>query len=193
MPSPIQSLPVGYYLDRLTSQYSAAVNFDKWMLTVLSIANDISTCLQSITPAFDLDYAVGVQLDILGVIAGVGRIVNFQPSGGISPILDDVTYRLLIRATLANNQWDGRIGSLYSIWSTLFPGGHITIEDNQNMTANIILTGTFSSIIQDLITHDLIVPRPQAVQYFYLLGDLPFFGFDLNNQFIAGWDVGKWS
>lgn len=193
MSSPIQLLPQGYYLNRLTSQYSGAVEFQKWMLTILNILNDISVCLQSITPAFDLDYAVGVQLDTLGLIIGASRTVDFQPSDGVSPILDDTTYRLLLRATLANNQWDGKIGSLYNIWSTLFPGGHITIEDNQNMTANIILTGTFSSIVQDLITHDLIVPRPQAVQYFYLLGDLPYFGFDLNNQFIAGWDVGKWS
>lgn len=192
MATPITSLPVGYY-NLLTPEYSTATKFDKWLLTSLDILNDISNCLASITTAFDLDYAIGVQLDILGYLIGIGRTVNFQPSNGVSPILDDTTFRLLLKATIANNLWDGKIGSMYPIWNALFPGGHITIEDNQNMTANIIITGSFTSIIQDLITHDLIVPRPQAVQYFYLLGDLPYFGFDLNNQFIAGWDVGKWS
>lgn len=190
---PLQMLPVGYYNARLTSEYNTAVKFHQWLLAVLSIANDATNCLANTSSAFDIDFAVGVQLDILGQFIGVSRTLNFQPSGGVSPILDDPTYRILLKATIANNQWDGKIGSLYPIWNALFPGGHITIEDNQNMTANIIITGAFSSIITDLITHDLIVPRPQTVAYTYFIGGLPFFGFDLNNAFIAGWDIGKWS
>jgi hypothetical protein len=193
MSSPIQVLPIGYYLNLLTSQYGEAEPFQRWLQAVLNIANDISNCLLSIGPAFDLNYAVGVQLDTLGTIVGVSRTVPFQPTGGVSPILDDTTYRLLIKATIANNQWDGKVGSLYPIWNNLFPGGHITIIDNQNMTADIILTGSFTSIIQDLITNDMIVPRPETVAYTYIVGDLPLFGFDLNNGFIAGFDTGKWS
>ena len=190
---PIGSLPNGYYSNLLTSEYKNTVEFQQWLQVVLNIAQDVSNCLQFITSAFDLDYAVGVQLDVLGVIVGVGRIVPFQPTGGVSPILDDATYRLLIKATIANNQWDGKIGSLYPIWRTLFPSGTIVIEDNQNMTATITITGTFSSIIQDLISNDMIVPRPQAVAYTYNFGSLPFFGFDRSDAFIAGWDTGKWA
>jgi hypothetical protein len=116
--------------------------------------------------------------------------VNFQPSGSVSPILDDATYTLLIQATIANNQWDGTESALYPIWAQLFPGGSITIVDNQNMTCDIVLTGTFTSIIQDLITHGYIVPRPEAVLYNYVFGDLPIFGTDENNSFIAGVDLG---
>ncbi len=190
---PTQLLPVGYYTGLLTSEYAAATNFRAWLTAVLSIANDISTCLANTSQAFDLSYAVGVQLDILGQIIGVGRTVSFQPSYGVSPILDDPTYRILLQATIANNNWDGTIGSLYPIWNNLFPGGRITIVDNQNMTANIIVTGSLTSIIQDLINNGLIVPRPQAVQYNYYFGDLPLFGFDRNDSFIAGWDTGNWS
>jgi hypothetical protein len=191
--APIQSLPVGYYQNLLTSEYKTVPKFNQWLLAVLSIANDITNCLQTITSSFDLDTATGVQLDILGVIVGVSRIVSFQPSGGISPILTDSVYRILLKATIANNEWDGKIGSLYGIWGYLFIGGTIVIQDNQNMTANIFLTGTFSSIIQDLVSNGLIVPRPETVQYTYNFGDLPFFGFDLEDSFISGWDVGKWS
>jgi hypothetical protein len=191
--SPLQSLSVGYYIKLLTSEYYAASNFQLWMQAVLNIANDISNCLESITQAFDLDTAIGAQLDTLGVIVGVGRVVPFQPRDNVSPILDDNTYRLLIKATIANNEWDGKIGSLYPIWNELFPGGNITIIDNQNMTADIIVTGDFSSIIQDLILNDMIVPRPETVAYTFNLGDLPFFGFDRNDGFIAGFDIGKWS
>jgi hypothetical protein len=173
--------------------YSNANLFHDWLLSVLNIANDISNLLSSIQGAFDLDFAIGAQLDILGLNMGVSRIVPFQPSGGASPVLDDDTYRLLLQATRANNNWDGTIGSLYPIWNLLFPGGQITILDNQNMTATIIMTGSFSLIVQDLINNGMIVPRPQAVNYTYEFGSTPFFGFDLNNSFIAGWDTGKWS
>jgi len=189
---PIQSLPSGYYSNLLTSEYKNSTKFNLWLNSVLGIATDISNCLQFITSAFDLDFAVGVQLNTLGVLVGVSRTVPFQPSAGVSPILDDTTYRLLIKATIANNQWNGTIGELYPIWSQLFPSGQITILDNQNMTATIIMTGTFSSIIQDLIRNDMIVPRPQAVQYTYNFGVLPYFGFDRNDAYIAGFDSGKW-
>lgn len=190
---PVQLMSIGYYDDRLTSEYQNAKKFHKWLLYCLSIGDDISNCLASIPGAFDPAFAIGAQLDIIGQIVGVGRVVPFQPSGGISPVLDDNTYRLLIQATIANNHWDGTIGSLYPIWNSLFPGGQITIIDNQNMTATVVMTGSFSSIIQDLISNGMIVPRPETVQYNYEFGEIPFFGFDLNNAFIAGFDVGKWS
>ena len=193
MPGTIQALPVGYYQNLLTSEYRGAVNFNAWLLGVLSIADDISNCLQSITTAFDISYAVGVQLDILGQLIGVSRRVGFQPSGGVSPILTDSVYRILLQATIANNQWNGTIGILYPLWQTLFPGGRITVIDSQNMTATIVMTGSFSSIIQDLITNGLIVPRPQAVQYNYVFGNLPMFGFDRNDTYVAGFDTGKFA
>jgi hypothetical protein len=194
--TPIQILPIGYYSNLLTSEYRNSTQFNKWLGVVLNIANDISNCLASITSAFDLDTAIGAQLDTLGlIITGnpAARIVPFQPTNGVSPVLDDTTFRLLLKATIANNTWDGKISSLYGIWSNLFPGGQITIIDNQNMTADIILTGNFTSIISDLIVNGLIVPRPQAVAYTYLFGDLPLFGFGPNTQYVAGFGLGHWS
>jgi hypothetical protein len=73
----------------------------------------------------------------------------------------------------------------------LFPSGSIIFIDNQNMTATVILEGTFSSIETDLITNGLIVPRPEGVLYTYVIGaTFPLFGADLNNSFIAGADLG---
>lgn len=189
----VQSLPISYYTSLLTSEYKSSTKFIAWLTAVLQIANDISNCLASIGQAFDIDFAIGAQLDILGQIIGVSRTVPFQPSMSVSPILNDDTYRILLKATIANNQWDGTIGSLYPIWSYLFPGGRIAIIDNQDMTANIVISGPFTSILQDLISNDMIVPRPQAVKYTYNFGSLPLFGFDRNDSFIAGWDTGKWS
>jgi len=143
--------------------------------------------------SLDLDSAIGAQLDALGEIVGASRTVGFTPSNGVSPVLDDDTYTLYIKAKIAQNQWDGTPTSLYYIWLTLFPSGNIVVADNQNMTATIFLSGSFTSIIQDLILNGYIVPRPEGVQYSYTFANLPAFGFDLDNSYVAGFDIGMWS
>jgi hypothetical protein len=190
--APIEALPIGYYQALLSSEYQPP-NSPKWnafLYMLLKKFDDASQCLMQMDTVFDIDYAVGVQLDTLGVIAGVSRTVPFQPSGGASPVLDDATYRTLIKATIAQNEWDGTITSMQPIWQKLFAGGSITIADNQDMTATIFLSGTFTSIIQDLITNGMIVPRPEGVLYTFVFGNFPKFGADLNNSFVAGADLG---
>ena len=79
-------------------------------------------------------------------------------------------------------------------WQNLFPGGSIAIDDGQNMSATIILSGGFTSIIKDLITNGYIVPRAETVQYTYVFSTLPIFGFcSTNTAYIAGFGVGHWS
>lgn len=192
---PIFSLPLGYYLNLVTSEYRPplAPKFTAWLPVLLGPLDDATNVLATMTEAFDLNVAVGAQLDILGNNNGISRTVPFQPSGGASPVLDDNTYRLLIRATIAQNRWDGELTSLQQIWKQLFPGGTITIIDNQNMTAVIILSGVFTAIIQDLITNGLIIPKPETVQYTYTFATLPLFGYDENDAFIAGYDAGHWT
>jgi hypothetical protein len=190
---PIYALPISYYLNLLTSEYRMAPNLNANLASSLQLFEDVMTCNVGMIEAFDLDYATGVQLDILGSIAGVPRTVSFQPSGGVSPILDDDTYRFVIKATIANNQWQGTQDELYIIWEKLFSSGTIVILDNQNMTCTITLTGVFSSIIKDLIVNGYIIPRPEAVEYIFVFGTRPFFGYDENNAFIAGYDTGHWS
>lgn len=181
---------IPYYLSLLTSEYQLAPKIKAFLTAILTPIDDLDACYDTMNAAFDLDSAAGAQLDVLGQIVGVGRVLPFQPSGGANPTLDDGDYRLLIRAKIAQNEWDGTIESLYPIWQSLFPGGTIAILDNQNMTATIILAGSFTSITQDMITNGLIVPRPEGVLYTYTFAGLPIFGFDRNDAFIAGFDTG---
>jgi len=191
---PIENLPFGYYLSILTHQYAppSSPKLNALLQVLLRKFDDVSQVLVKMDTALDLDVAEGAQLDMLGATVGASRTVEFQPSGGVSPVLDDSTYRIYIKAKIAQNQWDGTISSLYGIWQALFPGGSIIIIDNQNMTADITLKGTFTSIIQDLITNGYIVPRPEGVLYTYLFGTLPFFGFGTSPGFIAGFGEGHW-
>lgn len=192
--SPIENLPLGYYQNLVTHQYllPSSPKLTKFLQMMLKKFDDVSQVLVRLDTSLDLDLAVGAQLDMLGAVVAANRTVGFQPRAGVSPILDDTTYRLYIKAKIAQNQWDGTLPSLYPIWASLFPSGSIIIIDNQNMTADITLKGAFTSIIQDLITNGYIVPRPEGVEYTYLFGTLPFFGFGSSPGFIAGFGEGHW-
>ncbi len=191
--TPIKNNPWEYYSALITSEYRSSPKFMQFVGVILQMIGDINDCAASFDTAFHLDYAVGAQLDILGQIAGISRTLPFQPSNGVSPVLVDADYRILLKAIFARNLWSGSKDDLQTIWQQLFPGGKIVVTDNQSMSATILLTGKFSSVIIDLIKAGYIVPRPAGVLYNYVLGTLPVFGFDVNNQYIAGFDQGHFS
>jgi hypothetical protein len=183
---------VSDYTALVTSQYQNSTKYLAWLSANLQYYEDITDCADTFIDAFDIDLAIGVQLDMIGVVVGCSRTVNFQPSNSVSPILDDDTYRILLKATILGNQWDGKIDSLATAWSSLFPGGTIVIDDTQLMEMNITVIGSLSSILLDLINNGYIVPRPEGV----LInigsgGTLPYFGFDRDNQYVSGFDVGN--
>jgi hypothetical protein len=181
---------LSYYMNLFTSQYRLSENLNAWQAALLKPLDDLTNCLQGIDIAYDIDNASGNQLDVIGELLGVSRTVPFQPSGGISPVLDDDTYRTLLYATQAKNNWDGKTTSLYPIWKFIFPNASLSIIDHQNMTADIVFSGNLSSIEQELILNGLIVPRPETVLYNPSATSSIIFGFDLNNATISGFDIG---
>lgn len=188
---PIPStLPYAYYASLVTSEYQISAKMLAWLDSNLSLYNDIIVCMQQFAIALDVNQAIGLQLDLLGAIIGQGRIVGFQPSDGVSAVLDDDTYRLLLQCRIKNNHWDGKLDSLIDIWNSLFPGGTLIVNDHQDMTVDLYVAGSFSSIIQDLILNGYIIPRPQAVKYTITLAVLPMFGFDRSDDYVAGFDLG---
>jgi hypothetical protein len=191
--NPIESLPIAYYLQLLSSEYRLSPKLNAFLSALLQKFQDISTCQTVLDMAYDVDNAVGAQLDALGLIVGISRTVPFQPTGGLSPILDDSDFRIYIKAKAAKNTWNGTIDGLQSTWQLLFPTGQIAIGDNQNMTATIFLSGTFTPMVQQLILNGLIVPRPEGVLYDYIFDDFPIFGFDYDNVWVQGFDEGHWS
>lgn len=184
--------PVDFYVGLLTSEYANSANLQALLRVYLEKMQDVCDVALALPSHFDLDGAVGVQLDALGDIVGVKRTLPFQPENDLSPVLDDEDYRTLIRARIGKNHWDGKIESLYSLWQELFPTGYLAVLDNQDMTMSVYLMGSFSPTMIDCITHDMIVPRPEGVKINYYMGDFPLFGHDFDNDYVSGHDVGKW-
>lgn len=191
------SAAMAYYLSLPTSQYKTKPKFMAFLQLLLTPFNDCATLACNMFRYFDIDLAIGPQLDLIGQIVGQSRTVDFNPTNGSSPTLQDGDYRVLLKATIIKNTWDGTKQSLYTAWTNLFTDGFISIVDNQDMTMTINLSGNFSSVIQDLITNGYIVPRPAGVlitnQTVAALGTLPVFGYGVESSYIAGYGTGKWA
>ena len=204
-------LIAGYHLDK--PKYQQMV-YD----TTQPVA-DIAATVASLPMAFDLDLAIGAQLDAVGVRVGISRRVPtpltgvyftfddaavgfdlgvwqgpYDPDSGIS-ILDDETYRTVIRAKIAANNWDGTNGSSKAILDLIFTDGTVAIiEDNQDMTMNIALSGKAPPpILYQLLLQGYLSVKPATVGIKYFItttSDAPLFAFDVQNDSLAGFDTG---
>ena len=161
------------------------------MEALLGPLQDAADCADLLYEDFDLETAVGDQLDTLGAILGINRTVSFEPTDA-SPILNDETYRIVLKAKIVRNHWNGQIGTLKAAWDILFPGQALLITDNQDMTMDVMIIGDFTTLIQDLITNGYIVPKPQGVETNYGFPVLPSFGYDLDTDYVAGYESGSW-
>jgi hypothetical protein len=184
---------LAYYLSLPTSEYQNKPKFKAFLQCLVTPLNDAINLAVNLPSFFDIDTAIGAQLDLVGELVGQQRTINFTPTDSSSPVLGDNDYRVLLKATIIKNNWDGTIPSLYASWQSLFPGGLIVIIDNQDMTMDLTISGNFSSVVHDLIINGYIVPRPAGVLINYSLGTLPVFGFDRETNYVAGFDVGSWA
>lgn len=156
---------------------------------------DTSTALQNLITAFEIDSAVGVQLDVPGEWIGRTRIVS-QPISGIYFSLDTDGFG-----------WDGQNDSLPPILETALngPGLIMQIVDNQDMTISVGVfpEGDISQVSLELLAA-IRQGYPTVKAAGVWAGDVQtpsietpsvgsrFFGFDMNNDYIAGFDDGAW-
>jgi hypothetical protein len=157
------------YLSKIPPQNFKQPKFMAIMAFLIQACLDIQAVFTQLNTLFDLDNAVGVQLDAVGQWVGVVRRIpvpienlyfsldtpnlGFDQGIWFSPfdpttsvvILDDDTYRCLLRAKVLLNKWDGTKAELYMVLDQLFtdfPGTKYSIVDNQNMTMEIALSGS---------------------------------------------------
>lgn len=210
------------YLDLVTSEYQESTNFLKMISLVTSAYVTIQNNYISMGPLFDVSIAVGQQLDVVGQWVGISRNVaipiagvyfswdgsdptvgwdagSWQPTNAPTTvtILPDDAYRTLVLAKIAANSWNGTTEGAYAIWSQVFPDLNILIQDNQNMSYDlIILGGVLDSLTQALITQGYIPLKPEGVlvkNYYVPVNPGPAFGWDIENQYVQGWDEGSWT
>lgn len=180
---------VSPYTGLITSEHQSAPNFMATVAASCQPFADMVAVLESMPGLYDLDNAVGVQLDTVGLWVGVSRNLaepltgvyfafdtaglGFDQGVWFGPgdlattlyVLPDDSYRTLLRAKIAANQWDGTIPSAYAIWELLLqPSGlDIEIADNGNMTMTLTLTGTSDVVTQAIFSQGLLDLKPAGV------------------------------
>lgn len=212
------------YLDLITSEHRPQPLYVAMITATLQpIVNNLAT-LQRMVPLFDLDLASGAQLDIVGEWVGVSRVLTtplvgvyfsfgtagvgfgegtwkgeFDPVSGLI-ILPDDTYRTLLRAKIANNQWDGTIPGAYRVFDQIFGDAdtRVLIQDLGNMHMIFALIGTIpDAVTTALFSGGYLNLKPAGVQvdaYFTpSTPDTPYFGFGLANPSISGFGAGAWA
>ena len=151
-----------HYTSRVVPQHRKP-KFLKWLDTNIQPFFDAETLLKAMDNDFEIDNAVGKQLDVTGDIVGRNRVLSFDPVNGDSPILDDDTYRLLQKAKISMNMWDGTIPGVLDLWENLFPKYRLVIQDNQDMTMDLYVIGLVSPLEKELLGRGYIAPKPMGV------------------------------
>ncbi len=213
---------VDTYLNLITSAWK---NKPKFMATValnVAVQVRVQNLMQLMVDLlFNIDDAVGDQLDILGAWAGVTRNVSIPVTGiyftwdGIDPTvgwdfgiwqgefagtittLPDSSYRVLIKAKIAANSWDGTTEGAYRVWEALFPDITILINDHCDMSYDMAFVGgILDSLTLALIQGGYIPLKPEAIHvntYYLPVNTGPLFGWDLDTDFVQGWETGSWA
>jgi len=178
------------YTSLVTSEHNKRPNFMAMIQQDVQAYVDNINLLRNFSNLFDIDQAVGQQLDMIGVWVGISRniavpltgvyfafntaLVGFNQGAllGIGnatsglTVLGDLDYLLLLKAKIAANHWDGTIPGAYKIWGIVFANQPFTlmIQDGQDMTMAIIVVGTINTAVTlSLIINGYITLRPAGV------------------------------
>ena len=163
----------------------------KFMALVSLVAGafaDTNNAIRSIETKLDLDTAEGDQLDIIGKWVGLSRTLQvpfavffsmditglgfdqgnwkgpYDPTSGVT-VMDDGTYRLMLKAKIGANNWDGTMPSFLAILSEAFQGSGITItaRDNQDMTMDVYLSAKPPALLAAILTGGYLPIKPEGV------------------------------
>ena len=94
------------YMKLITSEYADKPNYNAYVKSFLDKVSPIVDSFDSFNTLFNIDNAVGDQLDKIGQIVGVQRELPISDPD-IPSVLDDDLFRAVIKARIYSNLWDG--------------------------------------------------------------------------------------
>ena len=210
------------YVGLITSEHRGKARFTATVRATVQPAADTQAFLDDLPGAFDLDSAIGVQLDAVGAWVGISRLISiplitvwfswgivgrgwgegiwkgpYDPETGIYA-LDDDTYRKLIRLKILVNNWDGLTNSASSAFEAFYAsdGSYPFILDNEDMSMTVCISGARPPAIMFAIFAGRYVEfKPASVRILNVVPSVPntpAFGFGVDNEYISGWGTGSW-
>lgn len=197
------------YINLITTEHRGQVKFEETVYASVSPFVAIQNALRGLPSNFDIDSAVGVQLDALGAWIGRTRRIEtplvgiyftwddvistgwesgiwqgeYDPTSGLIDLPDDA-YRQLLKTKIAANSWDGTIEKAYDIWQSAFGNDStLIIQDNQDMSIVIGIAGEqLSSVTKELLIKGYLPLKPQGVR-------VAFYAVAPSAGLLFGWDA----
>ena len=173
------------YLNLITSEHRTRPNFIAYLSALLRVAGDVEDLLATMFTYFDLDTATGQQLTILAERAGISR-----------GEYNDEQLRMLIKAGILRNNWNGSTSQAYETWRMVFPGIIMQIVKNEDMEKTVLIIGTPTQEQKDMILAGVIIPVAAGVKLNirFLDPSWPLFSFDSDGSvsWKSRWDSGYW-
>lgn len=160
-----------YYSNLLILQYHDKPKAKATIEAVVSLIPD--DLIQEVTNGFDIETAVGKQLDILGEYIGVDR---YYTEDDEIKVLDDEDYRIILKLKAISNTSNLSHKSLDESLYDFFKNS-IRMDSVGNMEMTYFVPKNKTPIILAAIQKE-VLPRPMGVRCSYIIEyDKKFFGF----------------
>lgn len=160
-----------YYSNLLILQYHDKPKAKATIEAVVSLIPD--DLIQEVTNGFDIETAVGKQLDILGEYVGVDR---YYTEDDEIKVLDDEDYRIILKLKAISNTSNLSHKSLDESLYDFFKNS-IRMDSVGNMEMTYFVPKNKTPIILAAIQKE-VLPRPMGVRCSYIIEyDKKFFGF----------------
>lgn len=216
-------MTISAYTGLITSEHADKPLFVAVISALCQPSADQQSVLAEMPEGYDIDVAVGVQLDAVGEWIGLSRILTipltgvyfaldtagvgldqgtwlgpFDPTTQLDVLPDDI-YRQLLYAKIANNQWDGNVPGAYEFMNKVFPGDTFFIQDNGDMSMYIGVVGPtpLNAVTTALLENGYFDIKPVGVRVAgYVTPSVvgsPVFGLDAAGSVMAGLDIGSWA
>lgn len=173
-------------LNKIPPQHKIRPKFMAYLAAYLEKLKDIAEVLRQIDPEHDLDIAIGSQLDTIGGIVGAQRLLDFEPVYAPALLTDDY-YRMIIRAKISLNHWDGTTSGIQDSWNVVKNGYQLDVIDTQDMAMLLRVHGVTDLFESEFISRGYLAPKPEGVRvnYEFLLED------EVVNDYYVGGFIGN--
>ena len=177
--------------DRIYAQYRDKPKAVAWYAIARQLGGSIKAAAQAVRKSYDIDTAVGEQLNVIGRIVVAPR--SFVGSMPMNPGLFDLTdgdefgdddamfsaltidqdgqlsdelYRLVIKAKIVKNNGDATIENILDGMNFLLPKAQVLrVTDGEDMSFSIEFYGEITNLERFALLNAGLVPKPQAVKF----------------------------
>lgn len=177
--------------DRVYAQYRDKPKAVAWYAIARRLGGSIEAAAEAVRKSYDIDMAVGEQLNVIGriVVAPRSFVGTIPMNPGIfdltdgsefgdddamfsAPTIDqdeqlaDDLYRLVIKAKIVKNNGSATIENILDGMNFLLPQAEVLrVTDGEDMSFSIEFYGQITNLERLALLNAGLVPKPQAVRF----------------------------